>query len=236
MRYTFLHNFLWTVPFVAFIVGYHILHVLTYKATFITPSVVGCHIHDAITQLSAYQLNARILSQKEDQDIPEGIVMSQVPQQGQKIKAQQSVFLVVNRHPAKPRAPSLYNMALEDAKSKAKKQDIYLKTYCVESRGPVNRCIAQNIQPDLAVEHNELIAYFSSGLPTMRLMPDLRGRPVTEVVEFLKMHAMQSVIGHIVPQEKSHVCNSCSITQQRPLAGSIIDSAKPPVVHLVVCP
>src|SRR5205085_11984966 len=101
-----------------------------------TPSVIGQHIHDAIKLLSTHHLNARILSEKEDLDLPEGIVISQSPVQGQKIKSQQSIFLVVTRRPPKAQAPRLFGLNNEESNANTQKKGIQLKSYSIESICP----------------------------------------------------------------------------------------------------
>src|SRR3972149_1541199 len=61
-------NYLWTLPFLLFITGYIGIQLLLAQPEVETPSLVGNSIHDAITLLSHNNLNARILSEKEDAD------------------------------------------------------------------------------------------------------------------------------------------------------------------------
>jgi len=88
----FLFSFIWIVPFLAFIAGYQVVRLLTHTQTVYVPSVLGLHLTDAIRRLSADQLNVRILAEKEDPDLDEGMIISQTPEQGTLVKPHQSLF------------------------------------------------------------------------------------------------------------------------------------------------
>jgi serine/threonine-protein kinase len=188
-------------------------------------------MHDAIKILSADKLNVRILAEKEDPDSPEGIIISQTPAQGKKIKPQQSVFLVITRKPPRIQAPSLCGLPLEDAKKKAAQARIALQTHAIESSYPKDNVIAQNKLPGEELIDKTMTLSVSAGDTPLRIMPDLRGKKAEEVVRFLKPFNIKVEVTH-PDQEKDHVCSSCLIIDQRPHVGSIIDLAKAPVVQL----
>jgi eukaryotic-like serine/threonine-protein kinase len=233
VRISFL-SFLWILPFFCFLGGYQLVRFFSDHGIIEAPAVVGQHIHDAIKLLSQYHLNARILTEKEDNDLPEGIVLSQSPPQGQKVKAHQSVFLVVTRKPPQLQAPSLYGMTLNEATTAAQAQGVQLKAYGVESVSPQGTSIAQNAHPQDQLIDGTLTAYFSEGTTPIRVFPDLKGKKVSQVVAFLKEYGIQAKLTHTQEIEEHHTCSFCTVLAQRPLAGALISLKRPLTVQLTV--
>ncbi len=227
-------SFLWMIPFICFLGGYQLIRLFADHSSIEAPSVVGQHIHDAIKLLSTYHLNARILTEKEEPDFPEGIVISQSPPQGQKIKSHQSLFLVVTRKPPKPQAPRLYGLAYKDALSITQDSNAKLKAYTIESINPQGTCIAQDTQPQEELADSALTAYFSEGITPIRIFPNLKGKKLSEVQKFLKGYGIQSKVVHQRLIDESHTCSFCVVQEQRPLPGTLVNLKKSFVVSLTV--
>lgn len=229
-----LTSLIWIVPFVAFLLGYSTVRWFSHTEVLISPGVLGLHMHDAIKVLSSSRLNIRILKEKEEADLPEGIVISQSPEQGQKVKPQQSIYVVVTRKPPKPKALLLQGLDTVQVQLKAKAHSIKLKMYSFESLYPANTCIAQMPAPAEPLVDDTMIVYTSSGTPSLRIMPTLKGHTVTAAKEFLKEYNITSQVFHTHFVSDDHVCSACVIKDQRPLPGSFIDLKKPPVIQLTV--
>ncbi len=219
----FLLSFIWLVPFLSFIAGYQLVRLLTHTETVFVPSVVGLHLNDAIRMLSADQLNVRILAEKEDPDLHEGMILSQTPDHGQMVKPHQSVFLVITRKPLKPQAPKLQGITCAQAQKKARHAHIRLKSFNLESSVPKDRVITQSVAPGREVKTNTLTIYCSDGSTTLRIFPELKGKSVDEVVSFFGLYDIPV---------KVHGPKDASIKDQRPLAGTLIDIQKPLIVEI----
>jgi beta-lactam-binding protein with PASTA domain len=230
---SYFYSLLWLLPFLCFLGGYQLIQLLSDHGSLEAPSVVGQHIHDAIKLLSRYHLNARIVTEKEDADVPEGIVISQSPLPGKKIKSHQSLFLVVTRKPPKPQAPVLYGMTTDDAHAITRAKHIQLKAYAIESINPHNTCIAQSAQPNQELSDNTMTAYFSDGTTPIRVFPQVKGKRVKEVSSFLKEYGIECKITHTKGVEEGHVC-SCIIVAQQPLPGTLVNMKRPLIAHLTV--
>lgn len=230
----YIKSFLWVFPFIFFLTGYWVVRYFAHREVLYAPAVLGHHIHDAIRVLSSYSLNVRILAEKEDAHLPEGLIISQSPQEGQKIKRHQSVYLVITRKPPKVQAPNLYGLTSSKAEEIAKDGVIKLKLYSLESDNAADTSFAQNVQPGQELADNSLIAYFSTGKTNMRIFPNLKDKPALEAIEFLKDAGMQVNIFHSNSVEDSHNCSDCIVIDQRPLAGSLIDLKKALTVQLTL--
>lgn len=226
-------SFLWILPFICFLSGYQLIRLLADHSTLEAPSVVGSNINDAIKLLATYHLNARILTEKEEEDFPEGIVISQSPPQGQKIKSHQSIFLIVTRKPPKPTAIPLYGLLQQEATVVAQKKGIPLQVYGVESVSPKGICIAQSAQPQEEI-NEACIAYYSEGITPIRIFPKLIGLPLETVSKFLHDYGIDMQINHEQPSEDHHKCSQCKVVTQKPSAGTLINLKKPLTVMLTV--
>ncbi len=219
----FLVSFFWVVPFIAFIAGYLLVRGLTHTETITVPSVMGLHLTDAIRTLSSDRLNVRILAEKEDPDINEGMILSQTPEPGTLVKPHQSIFLVITCKPLKPQAPTLLGATLTQAQTRARNSSITLKTYTLESSQPKDRVVAQSVMPRRDVEEGTITIYTSKGSTPLRVFPQLRGRIPDEVLSFFGLYDIPVKIKG--PHNRR-------IKDQRPLAGTLIDIRKPLVVQV----
>jgi len=213
-----LQSLSWIFPFLSFISGYYCLHTLYTVPELVTPNVVGKQLPEAVKVLSDYNLNTRLLAIKEDSDLPDYTIVSQTPRQDAKIKAHQSVFLVLTRQPEKPLAPPFIGESAANIQESVRKANIHCKLYWIKSPHPAGHCIAQFPLPKEPLENNFLICYISTGNKKAVLWPDFRGKTLASVKEFLDEHAITPEIQG-VPGKKGEPL----VTDQRPLPGSIIN-------------
>ncbi len=219
-------NFLWILPFLSFLGGYQLLRMLSHVEEVEVPAVVGLHMHDAIKNLSFHRLNVRILAEKEEQDLPEGLILTQTPAAGKKVKPQQSIFLVTTRQPPKPRAASFFGLTKNEAQALAQQRGLTLKYAELESMLPQGTCIAQSAEPGAELPDKTVAVLFSQGSSTIRLFPDIKGKSLEEVTSFFQPYDIQVIVSPPV--------SSGIISDQRPLPGTLIDLKKPPTVHLAL--
>ena len=229
-------NYLWVLPFGSFLGGYllmqHLMHIDTIK----TPALVGKTIEQALGIISEHNLNVRLLAQKEEPDLPIGTILNQTPSAGQKIKPHQSIFLVVSTHPPVNSAPDVINISIDDITNLLADTNIRIRIYHLPSSYPCNHCFAQSPAPHEPLEHSQLLLYISAGNAKPIIWPNFTDKKVNTVTEFLDAHHIQSQIVHTTPHKQPHTCTTCQITEQRPLAGTLItlDDTKPLSVQLRV--
>ncbi|HRN78132.1 MAG TPA: PASTA domain-containing protein [Candidatus Dependentiae bacterium] len=228
-------NYLWTLPFLLFISGYIGIQVALHQPQITTPSLVGNSIHYAITVLSHNNLNIRILSEKEDADLPPGTVLSQTPAAGQLIKPHQSVFVLLSKQPPTHTVPNLLHQSIDDIKTLTKKSGINCRYYVLPSTYPLDTCFAQYPIAGQSLEHESLVAYIAAPLQKPIIWPDFYGCTVSEVQSFLSSYQVSIQVLHQYTL-KNHTCSECVVINQRPQAGSLImlDPEKPLHVQLQV--
>jgi beta-lactam-binding protein with PASTA domain len=218
---------LWITPFLSFLIGYLLLSTFFSDHTIETPCVVGKPLTSAVTILSDHTLNARLLAQREDADLPDYTVVSQSPREYAKIKTQQAVFLVITRQPEKQPAPHLIGKSLDALRTTLDKAHIRPLFHHLKSNYPEGTCIAQFPSPDEPLEEGHILCYISCGNKKPIIWPNFKGKSVDTVREFLEGHQLKA---EIVRDKKGETPGI--ISDQRPLPGSIINLSpdqRPPI-------
>ena len=222
------------MPFLCFFSGYYLISRLMTVSVVATPRVVGLVLHDALKVLSAAQLQAQIIAEKEEPDLPDGLVLDQTPRPGQQIRLSQPLYLTIARAPEPPRAPALQGLTQAKAEHEARAHAVRLRCHELESSYPVGYCFAQSPAAGDPLAEQTMDAYISAGMTTTRIFPSCTHRPVTEVEDFCKKLGMKVHIFHAHKVAADHVCTTCTVQEQKPLAGTLVDLKKPLVVQLIV--
>lgn len=217
-----LKNSLWILPFIAFFLGYYITNRLFTIKEIDVPLVIGKEISEASKLLSDTNLNLRIVAQKENDDIPEGTILDQTPIR-QKIKPNQSVYLVISKKSEKFTMPNMLGKEFKEIEAVIKKAGIRIKVYYIDSQYKKDVCLSQLPSVGQQVNKNEkIILYLSSGQKKQVLCPDFNNIELSEVVNFLKLNEIKYTVVTQYNQQpdpqKKYV-----IIDQRPICGSIMN-------------
>jgi len=234
-----MQQYFWIIPFISFLGGYLLLGSLFQPKEFETPAIVGKQLLNAVSVLSDHKLNIRFLAQKEESDLPQGTILSQKPLSGRKIKANQSVYVVISKKPPKIPCPALLGKPLNTLLKELEQKNIRNKSYFLPSNHPKNNCIAQYPCPLTPLKGKNVITYVSDGNKKPVILPDFKHKKIVQVVEFLKKYApyIKVEMIHSPRCELHHMCDqNCIVSDQRPLAGSIVklDGKNPIKVHLKI--
>lgn len=210
------------------------MHTLLPYPEIITPNVVGKQIHEILPIITQYNLNLRVIDQKEEKDIPEGIILNQTPIAGTSIKQNQPLFIVTAKKPVAIRAPQCTGIHIEELYSQLQKQGIHPRIYYVSHPYPEKLCFAQSPQPHEIIEKNRLTLYISTGNNKPIIWPDFTHMPLELVINFLDNYNIQP---YIVSDEYMGTTQTEQIViDQRPFAGTLLtlDENKPLSVQLRV--
>jgi len=228
-----IQSLVWLMPFVLFLGGYYIAYRLIVNEIGEVPFVIGKSTHEALKILSQFRLQTRIVAEHEDSGLHEGTIISQNPAPGQKIKAQQAVFLIVSKKPPVIKVPSFVDLLEDDVQKCAHTKDIVLKKIYVPHNAPRGKCLAQIPEPGASLPTTGCMVYISSGNSPVYIMPDCSGMLVTYVQEFFKNKGIEVQIYH-QQSPSDHQCGDCVVIDQRPFAGSCITLQKSLIIQLSV--
>ena len=233
------NSYFWLIPFISFVFGYYLVSLVYQSPVSKTPSLVGTSLQDAVLQTSELNLNIRIVGHKQETDLPEATIMSQMPQAGTAIKANQALYCVISEKPAIPHVPHLLKKNKEAVIAELNKRGLRFKIFYTESILPLDTCVAQwpnsGTQGDVT---KSVIMYLSAGSNKPIIWPDFKGMPLPDVLEFLAIQGISPIVNHTTLLEPGHVCGyDCLVVDQRPVAGSILalNSNKNLQVQLQVC-
>ena len=211
------------LPFIFFVVGFYGTALLIRRETFLVPSVVGLSVSEAVLVFSkpTAQLVARILVEREDDTMAPGTVMAQMPRPGQRVKPQQCIYLTVSKSQQKATVPDFTGLPLADATTRAAQKRVRLKTFTIADTAPAGAVIAQMPLPGTLLDGEPVLLYVSSGVETtLRVVPDVNGLPVEDVMHTCAQQGVKIVVLDAPISLEGRV-----VVAQRPLAGSIIDAA-----------
>src|SRR5579863_1552532 len=129
-------KYLWIMPFLSFLLGYCIMQRLFRTTESITPHLVGKQVHEILPLITQHKLNLRLLDQKEEADLPEGIILNQTPAAGTAIKPNQPLFLVTTKKPLAARAPQCSGIAINELTPPLQAAGIHPRIYYVSHPYP----------------------------------------------------------------------------------------------------
>lgn len=222
------------MPFISFLTGYCATLYLFSNSTIATPHLIGTQVENALTILAQNNLNLRIIGYNTDNELPNGTIINQNPKPDEKIKQQQTIYCIVSQISIDNKAPDCTNLMLPQIKELLDSMRYRYKIDQLIHTAPQNYCIAQLPRAQEKITETVLTLYVSAGTPQLVIVPSFKGKMVDEVIDFLKKHTINRYILHTHQTETNHTCNSCIVTNQRPLPGSIIDLEKQPHIQLQV--
>jgi beta-lactam-binding protein with PASTA domain len=228
-------NFLWLAPFCTFILGYAIVAYVFSPSSVSTPRLLSKTITQAILILSDLNLNARILREQEDASLPEGTVIHQIPAAGTIIKKNQSIFCIITCKPKLHNIPSLLGKTANELDTYAHEKKVVIKKYYLHHATPQGHCFGQFPAPHRPNTGEVIRVYISDGPNKTVLIPSLKDLTVAEASTLLDEYAIPYSILHREPiKTPLHECAQCTVVNQRPLSGTIVNLQKPPLMQLEV--
>lgn len=228
-------NSLWLLPFCSFSLGYFCMHMVFYMPSVNTPHLIGKPVHEILKLITEKKLNLRLIDQKEETDIPEGIILNQTPSAGTLIKPNQPLFIVTTKKPLARNAPDCIKGNLDQLENQLLAEGIQFRVYHLSHSYPEKMCFAQSPQHNECLEKNKLILYISSGDKKPILWPNFISLPLRTAIDFLNTYG---ITPHIVNDSVYNEYKDAEyiVTDQRPTSGTLltIDDQKPLSVQLRV--
>lgn len=229
-------NILITLPFFSFLLGYLFLHLFIQKQEIVVPNVIGKNLQECIKILSDKSLSIKLLRMQQDNDLPDGIVLQQIPGPNQKIRPNQNIFITISKKPKPIIAPNFIGLNHKEITKNSKKEAILNKSFWLKSFYPVNSCISQYPQEGQPLKNQNLITYLSAGSNDLFIIPNFKDTALNEIKESLNNNNILLEISHIKQNGNEFEDQYCLIIDQKPMAGSIVDMSKPLRIQLQVTP
>lgn len=224
------------IPFGSFVLGYLFVSYLASPGFVNVPSLVGKSLADTIQLLSDHQLNTRIIMQKEDPDLAEGTILSQQPQAAQKVRPHTSIFVVISRKPNTITAPAVVGKQEKELDNLLLHHKIRAQKYYLTSNEPAYTCIGQFPCAGQELPDRKIIIYIANKQEQLECMPHVCGMRSSAALSLFQEHQLPVTISHGTKQPPHHVCQNCIVIDQKPIAGSIINTTQHNNITLHVTP
>lgn len=222
------------LPFGCFLAGYLLSNFVIGNKTYITPQLTGLSLYEAIKITSPYQVNIRILSEKESANIPAGTILNQKPSPGRIIKTHQPILVTTTKAPPDIIAPCLLQHSLNSIEKTCQDMHLKHKTYPIEYPAPVNSCIAQLPQAKDVIHDKKITIYCAKEKQNMYLMPDFTDQDLDTVLGELKDYTEKISIFKGSQKLSAPYQINAKIIAQKPLAGSLVSITPPLNVQLEI--
>jgi beta-lactam-binding protein with PASTA domain len=216
-------SLLWILPFTFFIAGYLTFSYWFAQPLVSTPTIIGMDLSQAALKLAEQNLNFRLLSTKEDNEIPANTVVHQLPQAGQLIRPQSSIFCVISKKGDTRLVPHCEAKHITEIIQELKKAHLQFRFFALPNATPTDYCFAQFPPAGQDAAQQPLIMYISQPIDQRMIIPSFIGSLIKDTIPLLDTYDLKTEIVHQRIPSIAHECTRCKIVEQKPLAGSIIN-------------
>lgn len=216
-------SYKWLIPFCGFLVGYGIAHHFFFITQVEVPLVIGKTVDQVLGIVTERNLTVRLLYYREESEIPQGTILSQIPCAYQKVKPHQSLFVVVAMRPQEKGVPDMRGKSRDIIRNELAALGIEEHCYYLPLQYPMGQCIAQIPMPGESLSVGSLVCYLADTSTERVIWPNLVGKRVEDVKEFFRLHKIDTEVIHTTAINAQHVCSHCLVVNQRPLPGAIIN-------------
>lgn len=216
-------QFFWIAPFVSFIGGYFFISYYVADTTVKVPHLIGRPLNTAVSLLSCQMLSARIIAEKEDDQVPPGTILQQKPEPYTLIRPAQPVMLVVSTIVKPLTTPQILGLNLDEQMPMIKEKGFHIQSYDVPSELPQGICIAQGPSAGTEIKAQEtILVYRATPKKSLYVMPNLCGKSCQKVQEFCDTYGIDCQVIHSQETDIWHRCYTCKVQDQRPFAGTLL--------------
>ncbi len=226
-----LKHSLWTLPFICFTVGYWLPYIIFSVPTTSVPDLLGKNIQTALELTSHKNLSLKLLHTQEDPTLPSGTILFQTPSPYRSIRPHQTILVVASCQPTAQIAPLCIGLTAQEATALLKKENLHAPLISVPADARMSdTVIAQKPLAGTPLEQTRLSLYVGKDMHAHVMVPSYANLPVQQVHDFLMLNGLALIADHECSNDLT-TCH-CTITEQKPLAGSFIDIKKPPLIYV----
>lgn len=179
-------------PFLIFCLTYVTL-ILYFKVPEHTmPELVGLHLADGAKICSSLHLRLQILQSKEDDSLPDGTILQQIPAQGNRIKERQSVFIAISERKPVVACPSFIDLSQEEIYTESARIGLPVKIYSVSYSYPTNRCFSQWPSAGKCLHGHPIVCYIAKAKETAFVCPNFIGYELRDALELCRELGIQT--------------------------------------------
>ena len=220
------YSLMWFLPFLFFVLGYYCFAFFLKKNAVIVPNLVGNNLQSAVKSLTEKNLNISIIKEIFEDKLPEGIILSQDPSAGNKLKKNKKIFVNFSKKNKSLLAPNFFDKNLKEIDKFSKNIGMNKNSFWLNSFYPIGRCFAQNYLPEESLDDGVFITYISQGESNFFVIPNFKGCKVFTLLEYLDKEKIILEIFYKNLKVEQNECLDFFVVEQKPVPGSIINLDK----------
>lgn len=223
--------YLWLLPFGCFLTGYLVVSMCYHTDNVPAPHLIGKTTQEALRTCASENATMRLLEEKIDDSLPEGIVVEQDPAPATPIKKDGAVWCIVSKKPTRT-IPELRGLTVERIAHVAAAAGMNCTHAYLPSNAPCDTCFAQYPHANTPITDAQAVAYIAQEAVTHVIMPNCVGHFLTDVIQFLHEHGCTPELFYQTPQASNHQCRACTVVGQYPKAGTLIKTDQIKKLHV----
>ncbi len=182
----------------------------------VAPDLIGQTWEDGKKQLEREQLNWQ-LSEANHDTVPEGSVISQLPEPEATMKKNDTVFVTISKGPQQVEMPEIVGLLTEEAQQKLKEKGLSLSGYKTVSDEPINTVLTQNPEKGSPCKAGQEVQVTISGGSTT--VPEVTEMTYEKAIEKLAEASLAG--GKIEYIEVTDENEAGIVKAQSPVAGTL---------------
>lgn len=185
------------------------------------PNITGCQLAQATKICSAHRLRIEIIQSNEDQELPDGTIIHQIPAANHQVKERQTVFVATTHRAPDTKTPSLIGLSREEINRLCSRHNLKPKFYSLAYPYPTDHCFCQWPSATTPTTDKTVICYLATEEEHLALWPNFKGQELHEAQTALTKCGIKTDL-NLAP--KPNV--SYYITDQQPKTGALIDLSR----------
>jgi beta-lactam-binding protein with PASTA domain len=196
------------------------------------PHLVGCSLENAAAIASTESLSLQVTEFRESDQYEIATVLFQSPAPGAQGKQGQTIYLTASKKMKSASAPQFVGRTRNEIEEIAADLHLYLDTHLVNGGAREGYCCAQWPEEAAPITNNIVVIYCVKPTESLVIMPRLQGSNLADLLLFLSERSIEWRLFGVEDQKIDHA--KYRVTDQRPVAGSILSYKKGLVVDLQV--
>ncbi len=216
-----------------FFIGYFFWYWMVPIPSIMMPELTGKPLTEAFSTAAESSLSLFLLKKELNNQLPDGLVINQIPTAGTMVKIHRPCFITINKQETATRLNCI-GLTSEAIKKHADEKGIKPIFYYLSCpHAKKQECFTQIPNPQEPILDKKIICYIATSKPETLIMPSLQGITEAELTQCAKKYDWDI---KILYTEKDFLNNKTAhiVVDQRPFAGSIYHQNKNLLVQVLL--
>ncbi len=216
-----------------FFIGYFFWYWMVPVPLIMMPKLTGKPLPEAFSLAAETSLSLFLLKKEINNQLPDGLVINQIPAAGTMVKIHRPCFITMNIQKTATHLNCI-NLTVDTIKKNCDAQGIKPFFYYLSCpHAQKQHCFAQIPNPQEPIFDKKIICYIAASKPETLIMPSLQGLTEKELTNLAAEYAWELKIVH-AEKEFSNDKTEETVVDQRPFAGSIYSQNKNILIQVLL--